>query len=189
MFASLGLTAAINEVISRGGSLNAFAASLRRFFIAVLTVALSSSAILVISGGVEVASDWGNLGFLLRADFLPFFFACLEATDPISWMCTFADMFNVLKGLEMFYSTAMPVRYYSLHGSLTCFGVTVRSSRLKLYWVTSDIASYIRSLVSRSSAPSSISFPYRKWGTWLQTSEQLIVISGRLSAKIVPDFA
>ena len=74
---------------------------------------------------------------LLRADFLPFFFAWLEATETISRIFTFAEIFAVLKGLEMFSSPAMPMRSSSLQGSLTFFGVTVSSSGLKLYWMTS----------------------------------------------------
>ena len=52
-------------------------------------------------------------------------------TEPISLMFTFEEMFTVLKGLEMFSSTTMCVRYYLLLGSLACFGVTVISSMLK----------------------------------------------------------
>ena len=51
------------------------------------------------------------MGLLLRADFLPFSFVCLEATDPISLMLTFEEMFTVLKVLEMFSTPAMPVGY------------------------------------------------------------------------------
>ena len=67
-------------------------------------------------------------------------------------------MFTVLKGLEMFSSTVMSVRSTLLLGSLMYYGVTVRSSVLKLYWVTYDIASAVRTLEARSSAPSSVSF-------------------------------
>ena len=80
------------------------------FFIAVFTVASSSSAVSVILRGDIVASVWDDLGWLLRADLLHFFFACLEATKTISWIFTFAEIFTILKGLEMFYGTAMPVR-------------------------------------------------------------------------------
>ena len=48
-------------------------------------------------------------------DFPPFFLACLEATDPISLMFIFKDMFNVLKGLYMFSSLASLVRSSLLH--------------------------------------------------------------------------
>ena len=50
MFASFGSTAAINEGISRGSSLNNFTEYLN-FFIVVLTVASSSNAVLVMLGG------------------------------------------------------------------------------------------------------------------------------------------
>ena len=66
-------------------------------------------------------------------------------------------MFNVLKGLEMFSSPYMPVRYSLLLVILTCFGVTVGSYVLKSYWVTSEIASAARNLEAKSSAPSSVS--------------------------------
>ena len=95
---------------------------------------------------------------MLRSDFLPFFFVCIEATEPISRISTLAEIFTVLKGLEMFSSPAITVRFLSLHGSLTFFGVTVIYSGLKSYWVTSEIASTLRTLVSRSSAPISVSF-------------------------------
>ena len=73
-------------------------------------------------------------------------------------MFTLYEMFTVLKGLEMFSSTVMSVRSTLLLGSLMYYGVTVRSSVLKLYWVTYDIASAVRTLEARSSAPSSVSF-------------------------------
>ena len=101
-------------------------------------------------------------------------------------MITFAYMFTVLKGLWIFSSSAMPVRYSSFLESLTCFGVTVRSSGLKSYWVTSDISSAVRTIVERSSAPSSMK-KNRKWVTRLQKSDQLIDRYRRLSAKIVPN--
>ena len=72
-------------------------------------------------------------------------------------MFIFSEIFTVLKGLEMFYSPAMPVRYYLLLGSLMCFGVTVRFSILKSYWVTSDIAYALKTLEARSYDPSSVS--------------------------------
>ena len=80
-----------------------------------------------------MASDWENLGWFLRSYSPTFFFSCLETTEPISLVFTFAEMFTILKGLEMFSNPAIPVRSSLLQGSLTCFGVTVRSSVLKLY--------------------------------------------------------
>ena len=65
-------------------------------------------------------------------------------------------MFTVLKGLGMFSSPDMPVIYSSLLLILTYFGVTVGYSVLKLYWVTSYIASAVRTLEAKSSAPSSV---------------------------------
>ena len=59
-------------------------------------------------------------------------------------------MFTVLKGLEMFSSTVMSVRSTLLLGSLMCYGVTVRSSVLKLYWVTYYIAYSVRTLEENS---------------------------------------
>ena len=61
----------------------------------------------------------------------------LEATEPISLMFMFSEMFTVLKGLGMFSSPDMPVRSSSLLLILACFGVTVGYSILKLYRVTS----------------------------------------------------
>ena len=54
--------------------------------------------------------------------------------------------------------------------------------------MTSEIASAVRTLVARDSAPSSISFSYRKRGTWLQKSDKLIAIYGSIRPKIVPNF-
>ena len=114
MFASLGSTAAMNEGMSRGFFFNDFTVSLSCFLIEVSTVIFSFSVVSVILGGEAVTLDWKLLGWLIRAGFLPFLFACLEATETISLMFTFADMFTILKGLEMFSSPAMPVRYSSL---------------------------------------------------------------------------
>ena len=88
----------------------------------------------------------------------------------------------------MFSIPDMPVGSYLLQGSLTCFYVTVRSSGLKSYWVTSEIAFSVRTLVGRSSNPSYFSFAYRKWGTRLKNYDQFIPRSGRLRAKIVLNF-
>ena len=46
----------------------------------------------------------------------------------------------------------------------------------------------MRTLVARSSARIYVSFEYRKWGTRLQKSEQLIARYRRLKAKMVPNF-
>ena len=86
-----------------------------------------------------------------------FLFACLEATEPISLVFIFSEMFTVLKGLEMFSSLAMPERSSLLLGIMTFFGVTVIFSVLKSYWVTSEIASDVKTLEARSSDPSSVS--------------------------------
>ena len=40
---------------------------------------------------------WDNLGWMLSANFLPFLFAFIEDTDPISMMFVLSDMFNILK--------------------------------------------------------------------------------------------
>ena len=171
-----------------GAILKDFTVSLN-FSIAVFTVASYSSAVLVmLGGGGEVALGWENLGWLLRPDFINFFFACLEATEPISRIFTFVEIFTILKGLEMFSSPDMTVRSYLLQVSLSCFGMTVRSSRLKSYKVILEIASDVRTLVARSSAPSPVSFAYRKCETRLRKSDKLISISGRIRLKIVPNF-
>ena len=80
-----------------------------------------------------MASDSYNLGWLLGSDFLLFFFACLEATKPISLMFTFAEIFTILMGLYMFSSPYIPVRFSLLRRSITCFGVNVMYYVLKLY--------------------------------------------------------
>ena len=53
--------------------------------------------------------------------------------------------------------------------------------------MTSDIASDVRTLVERSSAPSSVSFAYRKCGTRLQKSDKLIDRSGSIRSNMVPN--
>ena len=65
-------------------------------------------------------------------------------------MFIFSEMFTTLKGLDMFSSSALPVRYSSLLVSLTFFGVTLRYSVLKLYWVTYYIAYSVRTLEENS---------------------------------------
>ena len=72
-------------------------------------------------------------------------------------MFIFSDIYTFLKGLDIFSSPTMHVRYSSLLVSMTFFGVTVRFSVLKLYCVTSEIVSYVKNLESRYSAPSSVS--------------------------------
>ena len=78
-------------------------------------------------------SRWDNLGLLLSVDFLPFFFVCLGATYLISLMFMLAEMFTILKGLEILSSPTVPVKSYLLLGRLMCFGVTVRSYVLNSY--------------------------------------------------------
>ena len=75
----------------------------------------------------------------------------------ISLMFICADMFTVLKRLEMFSSPDIPLISSLLQGSLKCFGVTVRSSVLNSYWVTPDIVSAVITLEDKSSAPNSVS--------------------------------
>ena len=86
-----------------------------------------------------------------------FLFACLEATEPISLMFIFSDIYTFLKGLDIFSSPTMHVRYSSLLVSMTFFGVTVRFSVYKSYWVTFEIASTVKNLEARYSSPSPVS--------------------------------
>ena len=60
VFASLFLTAAMNEVMYRGDLLNVCNASLSFFFIGVFNVSLSPSSVSVILGGGEMASGLEN---------------------------------------------------------------------------------------------------------------------------------
>ena len=53
--------------------------------------------------------------------------------------------------------------------------------------MNSEISSAARTLEAKSSAPSSVSFEYRKWGIRLQKSEKLNDKSGRINPKIVPN--
>ena len=46
----------------------------------------------------------------------------------------------------------------------------------------------MRTLLARSSAPSSVSFAYKNRVTWLHKSEQFIARSGSIKSKIVPIF-
>ena len=46
----------------------------------------------------------------------------------------------------------------------------------------------MRTLLARSSAPSSVSFAYKKRVTWLHKSEKFIARSGSIKSKIVPIF-
>ena len=67
-----------------------FTASLSCFLIADLNVRSSYIKVSVIFEGGEEASGWGDLGWWIRAEFPLVLFACLEATEPISLMFTFA---------------------------------------------------------------------------------------------------
>ena len=93
-----------------------------------------------------------------------------------------------MKGLEILSSTAMPLHYYSLLGSLMYLGVTVRYFVLNSYCLNSEIGSAIKTLVDRSSAHSYVRLAYKKWVTQLQNYEQLVESSGRLIPKMVPNF-
>ena len=111
-------------------------------------------------GRGRVGVALGDFGRMLCADFLPFFFAFLEATDPISLIFVLAAMFTIFKLLEIFSSPDIILRYSSLLGGLICLGVTVSSFVLKSYLLTYEIASAIRNLVARSSDPSSVNLEY-----------------------------
>ena len=62
------------------------------------------------------------------------FFLCLPGGDrsDLSDVYFCGDV-HCFKGIGDVSSLAMPLRYSLLQGSLTCFGVMVRSSVLKLY--------------------------------------------------------
>ena len=99
----------------------------------------------------------GNLGLLLIADILFLTLDFLEAIDTIYVMLWVSTIFTILKGLEIFSRTSISRESLSFFGNLTCFGVTVKLSVSKSYWVTSEMESAFRTLVARSSAPRSIS--------------------------------
>ena len=99
----------------------------------------------------------GNLGFLLRSEFLFLAPAFLEEIDPISVILRVSIMFTILKGLEIFSRPSIPQGSLSFFGSLTCFCVTVKLFMLKSDCETSEMESAVRTLCARSSAPISIS--------------------------------
>ena len=124
---------------------------------------MSSSSVMdsVVLREEGLGSLWNNLGWIINANFPPFLFAYLEATDQISLMFVLEAMLTILKGLHIFSVPAMPLRSYLFLVSLICLGVTVRSFVLKSYRLTSEIAYAVRTLVARSSDPSSVSLTYR----------------------------
>lgn len=63
---------------------------------------MSSSSVIdsVVLGEEGFGLLWDNLGWMLSANFLPFLFSCLGATDLISLMFVLVYMLVVLKGLE-----------------------------------------------------------------------------------------
>ena len=94
---------------------------------------------------------------MLNSDFLPLFFACLEAMDPISMMFFSYFMFTHLKGLDIVYRPTIPLHSSLFLISLSCLGVTEISLVLKLYWLTLDIGYGVSTCDERYSAHSSIS--------------------------------
>ena len=74
---------------------------------------------------------------MLNLDFLPLYFACLEAMDPMSLIFASFMIFTIKKGSEIDSSPDFPFHSSLLLGSLTCFGVTDSSSVLKSYWLNS----------------------------------------------------
>ena len=82
-----------------------------------------------------------NLGLTLKADFLPLFFSCLEAREPISLVFLYSALFTTLKLLDMVSIPAIHLQPSLFPGILVCLGETVRSSMLKSYWLTLDMGS------------------------------------------------
>ena len=80
-------------------------------FTKVLILSYSSVMNSEMLGEEGLWSLWENLVWRFSANFIPFFFACIEATDPISQMFVFAEMFTALKGLEIFSSPAITLHY------------------------------------------------------------------------------
>ena len=65
-------------------------------------------------------------------------------------------MFNILKGLEIFYRYYIPRYSLLFFGNLACFGVTVRFSTSKSYWVDLEMESEVSNLSESSSTPISV---------------------------------
>ena len=76
---------------------------------------------------------WDNSGWIISSYFIPFFFVCIEDIDLIYLVFVKAAMLTILKGLEKIFIPDMPLKSYSLLGSLTCLGVTTSSFVLKSY--------------------------------------------------------
>ena len=115
----------------------------------------------VVLGEEGLGSLWENSGWFISANLIYFFFACLEAIYPIYLIFVVAAMFTILKRLEIFSSPDMSLQSSSLLVTLTCLGVTVICFVLKSYWLTSEIACVVRTLVARSSSYIYISLVYR----------------------------
>ena len=106
---------------------------------------------------VHICSLEGNVGLLLIANLLFLTLTYMKSIDPVSLMLGRSIMFTVLKGLGIFSRPSIPRVSLSFFGNLACFGVTVRLSMSKSYWVISEMELAASTLGARYSATSSIS--------------------------------
>ena len=104
---------------------------------------------------------WKNFWLMLYEYFSPFLFAFLGAMEPISIIFVSSTIFTNLKGFKIVSGTAMNLQSYSSLGSLVWLDVKERYALLKLYWLTLDIVSGVRTFDERSYNPSYISLACR----------------------------
>ena len=96
-------------------------------------------------------------------------------------------MFTTVKGLYMVSRTAITLQFSLLLVSLTYLVETVRSSILKSYLLTSDMAPEVMTQEYWPSALAYIRFSWRYLGTGFQKLEHLVVRSGRLVPNMEPN--
>ena len=110
VFARSGSTDTINEEMSSCYFFKAWNASLSCLFTKIFIASSSSDVVFLEFREEDLGLVWDNLGWFLSAYFLPFLFACLEDTYPISMIFLLSEMFTVLKWLEIFSIPAIYVQ-------------------------------------------------------------------------------
>ena len=124
-----------------------------------MVVALFSSCSVEAPEDVDFYSFEEKLVLLLRDDLLFLTLAFLESNDAIYMTLGRYIMFNILKGIEIFSRPSIPQESLLFFGSLVVFGVIVRLSVSKSYWVASEMKTEFWTPGALSSSYISFSLP------------------------------
>ena len=157
-----------NDFNSRGEALKDSTASVNQYLSSCFDVSLADEDDTFDSSSCLPWSSFGNVGVDFRAERLAFDISWPDATNPISLDFVGGEIFTSLNGFLIQSSPRIPFMSSSSSGRITCYGRAVVVCRLKLYCVTSEIALLVIMRCMVSSAPISISFTFRSWGTQLQ---------------------